>query len=283
MPTTPLLLVDNVFDTYNLYVTAALDAISFVAGRDPAYAVDYRRDRTWWQPSTDGGGTNPWLRVDLGAGVTRSCDFLWVDRGHNLWGKTINLQGGDDGAAWPSSVSRAVPAQGTVGGDPTSATTMAVTEEGALYNLFTATTARRWWRFAPNYTAAFIPIITGIMAGLRTQLLGYSTVFDEDAGERTPPGDTSAAGYRGSSLRYSWRTCELGLKYIGATEYDATIRTLRRLLFDRAQPFALYMDYQTNPERGWLFQYEGTSWGMAKTRVYRDGRLRGREVGAALP
>lgn len=282
MPTTPLVLADNVFDTYNLYTAATMDAISFVAGRDPFHIADYRRDRSWWQPTTDGGGTNPWVRVDLGAGITRAADFLFIDRGHNLWGRSVNLQGGDDGAAWPTSFTRTVPALGTVGGDPTTAT-MAVTEEGALYSLITAGTPRRWWRITTTYSAAFIPILTGVMAGLRNQLLGYSTIFDEDASERTPPGDTSAAGYRGSNLLYSWRTCELGLKYIGATEYDTTIRTLRRLLFEKNQPFALFMDYLTNPERGWLFQYDGTTWGLPKTRVYREGRLRGREVGAALP
>lgn len=284
MPTTPLLLVDNVFDVWNQYVTGTLDAISNVAGRDPAYAIDYRRDRTWWQPTTDGGGApGTWLRVDLGAGITRGVDSLFVDRGHNLWGKTINLEGGDDGAAWPSTQAFTVPAQGTVGGDPTWPN-ISVTEEGALYSLRATTfSTRRWWRFRPNYTAAFIPTVTGIIAGLKSQLLGYSTIFDDDAGERTPPGDTSTAGYRGSTPTYSWRTCELGLKYIGATEYDSTIRNLRKLLFERNQPFVLFMDYVANPERGWLFQYDGTTWGLPKSRVYREGRLRGREVGAVLP
>lgn len=278
MPTTPLLFVDNLFDTYNLYTLATVSAVSEVVGREAFHVADYRRDRTWWQSLTV--ATDRFVLVDHGVGVTRTVDYLYIDRGHNLWGKTVRLRGDDGAGGSISDLLLTVPAVGTVGGDPTLAT-MSVTEEGALYSIFAARPARRRW--IVYCVESWQPIITGILAGTRTQLLGYSTIFDEDAGERTPPGETSAAGYRGSGLLYSWRTCELGLKYIGAAEYDATMRTLRRLLFDRAQPFVLFMDYQTNPERGWMYQYEGTTWGMAKTRVYREGRLRARELGAAVP
>jgi hypothetical protein len=37
------------------------------------------------------------------------------------------------------------------------------------------------------------------------------------------------------------------------------------------------MDYGTHPERAWMYTYDGTSWGMPKSRVYRSGRLVGRE------
>lgn len=282
-PQTPLLLVDNVFDAANLYPNATVDAISEAAGREAFRVADYRRDRTWWQPTSDHSATGGWVRTDLGAGATRAVDYLFIDRGHNLWGKTINLEGGDDGAAWPTAQAFTVPASGTVGGDPTWPN-IAVTEEGALYSVkAVALTARRWWRFRPSYVAAFVPIVTGVMAGLKTQLLGYSTTFDEDAGERTQTNDTSRAGYRGAQVTYSWRMCELGLTYIGATEYDSTIRTWRRQIFERNQPWVLLMDYGTKPERGWMYQYEGATWGMAKSRVYRGGRIRGREVGPVLP
>lgn len=283
MSKTPLLLVDNVFDTVSLYPNAVLDAASETTGREAFRVADYRRDRTWWQPTSDHNATGGWVRVDLGAGVTRGVDYLWIDRGHNLWGKTITLEGGDTGAAWPSAQAFVVPAQGTVGGDPTWPN-IAVTEEGCLYSVRATTFAtRRWWRLRVNYVAAFIPIVPGIMAGLKTELLGYSTTYDEDSGKRTEASETSRAGYRASSQTYSWRMAELGLSLIGATEYDDTIRQLRRWLFEKAQPSALFMDYGTYPARGWLYQYDGDSWGMPKSRVYRSGRIRLREVGPALP
>lgn len=281
--TTPLLLVDNVFDTFGLYPTGAIDAITEASGREAYRAADYRRDRTWWQPTSDGGGSATWLRTDIGSGLTRGVDYLFIDRGHNLWGRTFSLQGGDTGSTWPSSQAFTAPASGTVGGDPTWPS-LAVTEEGALYSIRSTTFAtRRWWRITPNFVSTFIPVIPGIMAGLKTQLLGYSATYDEDAAERTQSDQTSRAGYRGSAMTYSWRMCELDLRLIGATEYDTTIRELRRLLFERNQPWVLFMDYAAYPERGWMYQLDGTGWGMPKTRVYRGGRIRGRELGSVLP
>jgi hypothetical protein len=69
----------------------------------------------------------------------------------------------------------------------------------------------------------------------------------------------------------------LGLESIGATVYDAQMRTLRSRLFDVNQPFVCAMDYGTHPERAWMYTYDGTAWGMPKSRVYRSGRIVGRE------
>jgi hypothetical protein len=146
-----------------------------------------------------------------------------------------------------------------------------------------AITARRHWRLRPNYVAAFVPIVTGVMAGLKHQLLGYSNVFDDDAGERADAIEISRAGYKVSSMVYGWRTVELGLALIGSAEYDGTMRELRRLLFTKGQPWVNFLEYGTYPARGWMFKYDGRAWGMSKSRVYRSGRIRGRELGASLP
>jgi hypothetical protein len=50
---------------------------------------------------------------------------------------------------------------------------------------------------------------------MRTQMLGYSRVFDEDAGERTEEFSTSKVGVRGYDTTYPWRTLKLDLAYIG--------------------------------------------------------------------
>lgn len=277
--TTPLILVDNVFDTIGLYPSAVLDAGSEAIGREAFRAADYRRDRTWWQATAI---NQNWLRVDHGAGVTRNIDFLFIDRGHNLWGKEFQIQGGDDGSNWPLTVAFVAPAVGTVGGDPTWPS-IAVTEEGALYSVrATSFGARRWWRFVMSLPD-FMCVVPGIIAGLKTQLADYSAIYDEDAGERTQIDQTSRAGHRGAAMTYSWRTCELDLRLIGASEYDTTMRDLRRLLFERNQPAVVFMNYVSHPARGWMYQYDGAGWGMPKTRVHRGGRIRLRELGAVLP
>jgi hypothetical protein len=278
-PQTPLLLIDNVFDTVGLYPGGTVDAISEVAGREAFRVADYRRDRTYWQPTSDGGGSDTWVRTQLL--TAHAIDSILLDRGHNLTGKTVFLEGGPDGASWPTSISLTVPGATTIGGTP-AAPTMAQTEEGTAWTLFATTTARLWWRLRVPYAAGFIPIVTGIIAGARTQLLGYSTTYDEDAGGRTQSTQMSSSGYLASDTTYSWRTAQLGLSYIGSTEYDGTIRTLRNLLFARNQPTMLFMDYGTYPERGWLYQYDGTTWGMPKTRVYRSGPIPLRECGPRL-
>jgi hypothetical protein len=165
-----------------------------------------------------------------------------------------------------------------IGGTPL-APAMAATEEGAAWTIIGAALAARiWWRLRIPYTAGFVPVVTGIIAGLKTQLLGYATTFDEDAGGRTQVAQESASAYRGTDTTYSWRTASLDLAVIGATEYDTTMRTLRAMLFERNQPTMLWMDYGTYPERGWLYQFDGTAWSMGKSRVYRAGRIPLREL-----
>jgi hypothetical protein len=274
-PRPPLLLVDNVFDTVTQYPFATLSSSSERTGHEAFRVADYRRERTSWQPTA--AAVSHYVEADLGTGGDRTVDYLYLDRGHNLWGKTIQVRYGVAGATL--HVSLAVPAIGTLGGDPT--TGFAVTEEGACYALFDApAAAHQVWRVVVVDNMA--PILPGVMLGLRSQLLGYSRTFDEDAGERTQTSAVSTAGYQGSDTTYAWRTLDLDLATIGATEYDGTIRTLRRQLFERNQPVVVLMDYGTRPERGWLYQLDGKSWGFAKTRVLRSGRIRLREVGASL-
>lgn len=279
MPTTPLLLFDNVFDSVVLQPAATVTASGEMVGREAFRVADYRRERSWWQPTTDGGGSDHWVRSQLG--TAQAVDYIVLDRGHNLYGKTLTLEGGPDGSTWNVSQTLNVPASNAVGGTP-AGPAMAATEEGVAWTLFAPLASRLWWRLRIPYSASFIPVITGLMVGLRTQLLGYSNIFDEDASERTETSETSKAGYRATDTTYSWRTCELGLAMIGATEYDNTIRAVKTALFDKNAPTMVFMDYATRPERGWLFQYSGTTWGMPKTRVHREGRIRLREVGQRL-
>jgi hypothetical protein len=272
MPNSPLLLVDNVFDAIGLYPGAAIDATSEAAGHEAFRAADYRRDRTSWQAINDGGGVDHRIRVQLPSGV--AVDSVFLDRGHNLAGKSVFVEGGADGSAWPTSVQVNVPS--VVGGMP-AAPTMCQTEEGAAWSLFDPTASRLWWSLRVPHATGFVPVITGIILGLRTQLVNFGKTFDEDAGGRTQPSQQSTAGYRASDRTYSWRTVTLDLDLIGATEYDGTMRTLRARLFDLNQPWVCVMDSGTHPERAWMYTLDGTTWGMPKSHVYRAGRIVGRE------
>jgi hypothetical protein len=277
---TPFVLVDNVFDRINLYPNATLSWSAAVVGREGNYAADYRRERSFYQAAAAAASNA--IVVDLGAGNTAAPDTIWLDRGHNLWGKTIYVEGSTDGAAWNNPgivVAMVVPAQGTVGGDPT--TGWCVTEEGALYTITANVTARRYWRI--YVSDVFAPIFTGVVIGTRVQLLGYSGTVDEDAGERFERSEASLIpGYAGDDRTYSARKIDLDLKLIGATEYDGSIRTLRRLLFDRNQPAVVCMNYGVKPERTWLYKYKGGQWSSPTSRTYRSAKISLYEYGPLI-
>jgi hypothetical protein len=284
-PTTPLLLVDNVFDTVNQYPNGTVSTSSERPGHEGFRVADYRRERTSWQAATT--TAFQYVAVDCGVGVTRIVDCCFIDRGHNLWGKTVQITGDNGSGGGANSFAALVPAAGTLGGDPT--TGWCVTEEGAIYTLHPAMgfgtpgsgfSAKR--RYLVYVQDSWAPVIPGIILGMRSQLDGYSSTFDEDAAERTQSTAVSQVGYRGTDKTYSWRVLDLALSYIGVATYDAMIRDLRRLLFTKNEPAAIFMDWGTRPERGWMYQYDGTSWTAPKKRVYRETKARFREVGASL-
>lgn len=282
MPTTPLVLYDNYCDTVRLYPQAQIDASEESDGFEAFRVADYRRERTYWQAATDriAAGADHYIRVNHGATVgAKQVDYLVIDRDSTIEGMDVYLEGSADGVVWSVSQVLHVPAGNVVGGDPVFPN-MARTEEGVAWGIAPAAlAARMWWRLRVPRTAAFRPVITGLMFGMKTQLLGYSKTFDEDAGERTQATEVSTAGYRAQARSYSWHTCQLGLGTIGSVEYDATIRAMKSALFDRQAPWMLFMDYVTKSERGWLYELEGTTWNAPKTRVLRDLAIRGREVG----
>lgn len=275
----PLLLVDNQFDRVDQYPGATVTASSYLAGHEPWRVADGRREDTWWEPVGDGasGSAGNYVRSDLGAGNTRPIDFLYLDRGHNLWGKTVTPRAGDDGATWPSTRTLTVPAEGTVGGDPTS-TTMAVTEDGALYALFTAFAARRYRELHVPYVASFVPKVTGIIMGARHALAGYGTVYAPDQGRRSQPTEEALSGRRATGPTYHWRTLDLGLMHVSRAEYDATVRDLRRLLFELNQPAVVPLNYGDYPARAWMYQFDGSDFQASTRRVHFDARFPMREV-----
>lgn len=268
-PQPPLILVDSKFDRINLYAQAVLTSSTSVVGREVQYIADYRRERSYYQAAA--AAINQFVQSDLGAGNTGTFDFIWIDRGHNLWSTSLQAYAG------ANNVALTVPASGTVGGDPTSSV-MCVTEEGALYSLVSAPTAAQ--TIGLRVVTSLQPIITGLIMGLRSQLLNYSSVRDEDAGERSNRIEKSLVpGYEGRDRTYARRTISLKLSAIGSAEYDSTVRQLRRLLFETDQPAVVIQNYGDKPERAWLYQYEGPNWSSPMTRVLRDVGLQMSEVG----
>lgn len=271
----PLLLLDNFFDRVQLYPAASLHATTEAIGREKWYAVDYRRDRTWWQTTS---GPSSALRVDLGASTTpQAATYCFLDRGHNLWGQSVAIESSPDDAAWTVVVNRTVPALvGTSyvpGGAP--GTTWTVTEEGACYMTFPASTARRYWRvhFSAGGTGGAPVVLTGVQLGVATQLASYSRIFDPDARERGERTELSTMRYGATDRTYANRVLELSLGQIGATVYDAQLRSVMARLFELNQPVVIAMNHGDYPERAWMYRMTGSRWSMPTERVYRAGRF----------
>lgn len=277
-PQPPVFLYDNVFNRVRQYPGATLGASATATGGDVRVLSSGRRERAFWQAAASGVYNS--VSSDLGVGALKSVDSLWLDRGHNLWGKTVQVNG-DDGAGGSvtTALSFVVPAQGTVGGDPT--TGFAVTEEGALYTLVATSLARRRWfvYVVENWQ----PIICGLILGQRVQLPIFSTVMDEDAGKLAGlQTEQSDAGLLATSRVYDFRTLTLQYATIGSTTYDATVRTMRELLFARKQLCFIAPNYGSYPARGWLYRHDGDTWSAPTQGVLRRVAIPFREVGAQI-
>lgn len=286
VPQPPVFLVDNVFNRIRQYPGATLSSSGDAPGTDVRYLTRFCRGKQFWQSSTT--DIQRQVSSDLGAGTTRAVDSLWIDRGHNLWGKTIRVVGddGSGGSAWLLDLT--VPATPTVdrwgrytnGGDPTT-TVMCVTEEGALYSLFTLQAARR--RFLITILESSQPLIPGIILGQRIQLPNFSARMDEDAGaitgERTEMSDT---GRVATSRAYPHRELQVVYKRLGVTAYDTTARELRESVWARRCPVVILPNYGRYPAKGWLYRCTTPRWSAGTEGLSRPLTLDFAEWQAAL-
>ena len=281
MPTTQtaLLGLDNLLDTIVQYPAAVLSPSSEAVGREALHVADYRRERSWWSPTA--AAANTFVAVDLGAGNTANVDFLWLDRSHNLASKTVHVEYADTlGGAWTQIFSGVVPAVGAaVGGDPSAG--LILTEEGSCYVLFApAGAAHRCWRVL--VVDNMLPNITGAIIGTRTQLAGYSNIYDDDEGDRKFRSEESDAGYVATGRIYAWRLAHLDLSTIGAPQYDGQMRQIRRFMFEQGAPAFLCENWGTYSARTGLFRHDGPKWSFPTKGVYRAGVIPLREVGAVV-
>jgi hypothetical protein len=276
---TPLILLDNLFDAVVQYPAATVSADTEAAGREAFHVADYRRDRSWWSPTAAAAGH--YVQVDLGSVITASPDYLYLDRGHNLWGKTIEIRNSAVGTQpfGTTSISRGIPALDASGnfvpgGDPS--TGVCVTEEGACYLFFAGGAVKRYWQL--YIVDNMLPIVPGVQMGVRSQLFGYSDVYDDDEATRKARSEESDAGYLATGRVYTYRTAQLDFPLVGDTDYDGQLRAILALIFQRDAPWVLCLNWGLYPARTWMFRWDGTRLATAKRGAYRSTKLTGREV-----
>lgn len=117
--------------------------------------------------------------------------------------------------------------------------------------------------------AATLGLLTGVIAGARTQLISYSDERDEDGGDRVERSHQSDAGYTATERVYAGRSFNLSLDLIDAPEYDAQIRTLRTLFFEKNQRAVVVANYGTHPARAWLYRLNSRRWSAPMKNAHR--------------
>jgi hypothetical protein len=247
---TPLILLDNLFDAVVQYPAATVSADTEAAGREAFHVADYRRDRTWWSPTAAAAGH--YVQVDLGSVITASPDYLYLDRGHNLWGKTIEIRNSAVGTQpfGTTSISRGIPALDASGnfvpgGDPS--TGVCVTEEGACYLFFAGGAVKRYWQL--YIVDNMLPIVPGVQMGVRSQLFGYSDVYDDDEATRKVRSEESDAGYLATG-----RATPTGRRSSTSRSSAIPITTgscgrSSQLIFQRDAPWVLCLNWGLYPAR----------------------------------
>jgi hypothetical protein len=259
-PQTPLLLVDNVFDTVQQYPTGTSRPTSERTGHEA------------WRVATTGasgapgrprrrGRANHSVQVDLGAGVTRAVDSLFIDRGHNLWGKTSR-------SATPTTASRRSrrSARDGAGGGH-------ARRRSDVHDVLRDRGGRLWAsspRAAPRALArlyvveSMAPVVPGSSSGC-----ARSCSASRARSTRTPasaPRSSRRAG-RLSRLRHDVLVAHARARarLHRRDRVRRAIRALRELLFKRTSPWVVLHGLRHAPERAWMYQYDGTTWGCRRS------------------
>lgn len=154
-----LALSHNLFDDTVLYPTHVITAAGTqVAGSELYHISDSLRNVTQYAKVE----TNVawWIQVDNGAAAPASC--LVLDRGHNLAGKTVYLNGGPTSPAANALVNATIPS--TPGGLPSDANGC-LTPDGVWWKTFTQANYRYYEYGGSALGVGLAPLITGLYLG----------------------------------------------------------------------------------------------------------------------
>jgi hypothetical protein len=175
----PLLLADNLGNP-NLYqkvIVTDQSGTSGVVGFEAWRAFAGRRSAfSYWAPGTP--NIESWLQLQHEQ--VRAANFIALDRGHNLGGFAVKLQGSQDAATWATILSVTIP---TVWGGVLNSGMGVLTEEGAWLMTFPTTApalAYTYWRFdIPAMGVGLQPNVVGLQLGLSYQPLALYRPFME--------------------------------------------------------------------------------------------------------
>lgn len=241
----PVLLVENLFSEVqnpDHVVTGSQEATNHEVWR---VASGHRSAFDSW--ATTSANTDAWVKVDCGAAV--AADMVVLDRGHNLAGVAVKVQGSTDGSAWTDVATATIPSDTTDDADLDQANGV-VTEEGAWMLRFTSA-EYRYWRFFVGAVASFTPEVVGLWLG---------TAWNPNEHTRRPADEESrSSSWTESRSEYGWAgTGKVVAPYEGELriylpDYDAydAARAFRRE-YEIRRPAWIVPDPDANAERAFL-------------------------------
>ena len=228
----PAFLVDNFF-IITQYASHVVTAEEEPAGFEAFRAADGRRSSLDYATATT-ANSDWWLKVDCG--VARSATCVALDRGHNLFGKTVRVQWSTDDFAVSVNdlVNGVLPT--AVGVDASLDAALGVhTEEDAWLKRFASQSARYWRIFVPAMGAGLKPQVVGLWVGLTYEPGFVNFPVQEDQDELVVAQTESEAGWLGRGFATPRRTGTIHLKLTTTAAYD-TARTHLQKNFGKGRP-----------------------------------------------
>lgn len=185
---------------------------------------------SFWQP----GSTNVLSWVQLQCGQVRGANCLVIDRGHNLKGFPVNLQGSQDGTTLVTVTAGTVPT--VVGGQlgslvqgGTASPNGVLTEEGAWIVTFPATGFTYWRISIPAMGVSLQPTLPGVYLGMAYTPVALYRPFGRHPTELRAQEIVSPLGWRGRGPKGFNRAVTFNLRMNDAFEYAQARFTLEEL------------------------------------------------------
>lgn len=264
----PLFCPDNFFNSV-MYTGHTLSANEAATGAEAFRVGTSRRSsRNKWEPTT--ANNDAWIKVACDR--IRTADFIAIDRGHNLDGETVRLEGSNDdfttkeqifSITLPSAVHQPAKLDQTPG---------VKTEEGAWLYRFDARSYKYWRLFIPAMGAGETPKIVGLYLGQSWEPSFLQRLpFTFGARELIYETTVSDTAWVGSSRPAQRFRTDISLRLEDHAEYDLARLHVETRIW-RKKP-TWYVPDQDRAERSWLgeapqgtYRFEqAEGWGYMQT------------------
>jgi hypothetical protein len=230
MSNKPIVLTDNFFDNVVLHPSFVVQNLSNddSAGHEAFRVADNLRDLTSWTRAAVNADSH--IFVDAGAAVQPNT--LIIERGHNLAGKQIRLDGyPNTGFGSPTSAFTFATVPVSPGGLPTDPNGC-LTADGVWWKTFTGVSFRVQDVFVPAMGAGVAPIIPGIYLGTSyrfTEYLDAPAAYDFSTSVKYMRNEISRGGVRSKSRGINLDKLMISIS-VDSADYPPFDVELRRML-----------------------------------------------------